>query len=108
MEIDVTHASPTLLGRLYISGAGAMNRYLRDNILVGEGDYASLGSSNIGGWHSRRDFLNRLDPPVSALRVWLTGALRRMINATAGVNADQPIYADVAAGENGCNSYFFS
>ena len=89
MEIDVTPAFPTLIGRLRIPDADAMNQELRDLILAGEADHASLGRSNIGGWHSRADFLNRADPPVLALKVWLTWALRRMIDATAGPNAFQ-------------------
>ena len=77
---------------LSLAGCGyrtpsAMNRDLQALILAEEAEYASLGRSNIGGWHSRPDFLNRRDPAVSALTAWLTWALRRMIDASAGANA---------------------
>ncbi len=42
-----------------------MNRDLGAIILAQEVEYPSLGRSNIGGWHSRPDFLNRRDPAVS-------------------------------------------
>ncbi len=44
-----------------------MNRDLQALILAEEAKYSSLGRSNIGGWHSRPDFLGRRDPAVSAL-----------------------------------------
>jgi hypothetical protein len=46
--------------------------------------YLSLGRSNIGGWHSRPDFLNRLESAVGALTTWITWAIRKMVDATAG------------------------
>lgn len=87
MELEVTPAFPTLIGRLVIPDADSMNQDLQALIVAEESEYASLGHSNIGGWHSRTDFLNRREPAVSALNVWLTWALRRMIVATAGANA---------------------
>src|SRR5215831_6723225 len=87
MELEVTPAFPTLIGRLLIPDADAMNQDLQALIIAQEAEYASLGHSNIGGWHSRTDFLNREEPAVAALKAWLTWALRRMIAATAGANA---------------------
>jgi uncharacterized protein (TIGR02466 family) len=87
MELEVTPAFPTLIGRIVIPDAEAMNTDLQALIVAEESEYASLGHSNIGGWHSRTDFLSRKEPAVSALLVWLTWALRRMITATAGPNA---------------------
>jgi uncharacterized protein (TIGR02466 family) len=87
MDLDVTRAFPTLIGRLRIPDADAINRDLHARIIAEEAEYSSLGRSNIGGWHSRPDFLSRRDPAVSALTAWLTWALRRMIDATAGPNA---------------------
>jgi uncharacterized protein (TIGR02466 family) len=87
MELEVTPAFPTLIGRLLIPDAGAMNQDLQALIIAQESEYASLGHSNIGGWHSRTDFLNRPEPAVSALTAWLKWALRRMIATTAGPNA---------------------
>ena len=57
MELEVTSAFPTLIGRLQIPDADAMNRDLQALILAEEAKYSSLGRSNIGGWHSRPDFL---------------------------------------------------
>jgi uncharacterized protein (TIGR02466 family) len=89
MEFDVTPVFPTLIGRFRVPDADAMNQDLQALILAEEEKYASLGRSNIGGWHSRTDFLNRRDPAVSALTTWLTWALRRMIDASAGANTFQ-------------------
>jgi uncharacterized protein (TIGR02466 family) len=87
MELKVTPAFPTPIGKVQIPDPDAMNRDLRAIILAQEREYASLGRSNIGGWHSRPDFLTWRDPAVSAFQTWLTWALRRMIDATAGANA---------------------
>lgn len=87
MELEVTPAFPTLIGRLLLPDAEAMNRDLQALIIAEASEYASLGHSNIGGWHSRIDFLNRREPAVSALMTWLTWALRRMITEAAGANA---------------------
>jgi uncharacterized protein (TIGR02466 family) len=84
MELEVTRAFPTLIGRLDIPDADAMNRDLRSIIIAQEAEYASIGRSNIGGWHSRPDFLKRQDAAISAFRNWLTWGLRKMIDATAG------------------------
>jgi uncharacterized protein (TIGR02466 family) len=89
MELDVTPIFPTLIGRLHIPDSDSMNRELQALIMAGEAEYASLGRSNVGGWHSRPDFLNRPEPAVSALRNWLAWGLRRIIEATAGANAFQ-------------------
>jgi len=89
MELEVTPAFLTLIGRLHIPDAEAMNRDLRALIIAEEAQYSSLGRSNIGGWHSRPDFLNRRDSAVSALTTWLTWALRQMIDAAAGTDASR-------------------
>jgi uncharacterized protein (TIGR02466 family) len=87
MQLEVTPAFPTLIGRLRIPDADATNQDLQALIIAEEAEYSSLGRSNIGGWHSRPDFLSRREPAVSAFTAWLTWALRRMIDATAGVDA---------------------
>jgi len=87
MELDVTSAFPTFIGSVRTPDAKAMNHALHDLILAEEADYRSLGRSNIGGWHSRPDFLHRSDPTVAALTSWITGALIRMIRETAGQDA---------------------
>ena len=89
MEFEVTPVFPTLIGRFRIPDADAMNQDLHALILEEEGKYASLGRSNIGGWHSRPDFLNRRDLAVSALTTWLIWVLRRMIDASAGAGSFQ-------------------
>jgi uncharacterized protein (TIGR02466 family) len=89
MELEFTRAFPTLIGKLRVPDPEMINRDLQALILADEAEYASLGRSNIGGWHSRPDFLNKPDPAVSSLRVWLRWALRQMIDSTAGANAFQ-------------------
>src|SRR5690348_7941551 len=84
MELEITSAFPTLIGRLQIPDADVINRALQALIIAEEAEYPSLGRSNIGGWHSRPDFLTRRDAAVSALTVWLTWALRRVVDAAAG------------------------
>jgi uncharacterized protein (TIGR02466 family) len=84
MKLEVTQAYPTLIGRLQIPDAEAMNRDLQTLILAEESKYSSLGRSNIGGWHSRPDFLGQRHPAVSGLTTWLNWGLRRMIEASAG------------------------
>jgi uncharacterized protein (TIGR02466 family) len=87
MRLDVAPAFPTFIGRLHVPDAGAMNQDLRALILAEEATYPSLGRSNIGGWHSRTDFLNRPDPAVEALTTWIAWALNRMVDATAGTGS---------------------
>jgi uncharacterized protein (TIGR02466 family) len=87
MELELTPAFPTLIGRFLVPDAEAMNRDLQALVLAEEANYPSFGRSNIGGWHSRPDFLCRPETPVAALATWLTWALRRMIHATAGPDA---------------------
>ena len=62
MELEVTPTFPTFIGRVQLPDADAMNRGLRALILGEEAEYASLGRSNVGGWHSRPDFLHQSDP----------------------------------------------
>jgi uncharacterized protein (TIGR02466 family) len=87
MELEVTPAFPTLIGRVRLPDAEAMNQGLHALILNEEAEYSSLGRSNIGGWHSRPDFLHRSDYNVAALTSWIIWALRRMICATTGKDA---------------------
>jgi uncharacterized protein (TIGR02466 family) len=84
MELDVTPAFPTLIGRVRVPDTDAMNRDLQALILAEETRYSSLGRSNVGGWHSRTDFLNRPEPAVAALTTWITWGVSRMVDATAG------------------------
>src|SRR4051794_33003546 len=89
MELEVTAAFPTFIGQLLVPDPELMNRDLHALIVAEEAEYSSVGHSNVGGWHSRTDFLNKPDTAISALRTWLTWALRRMIDAAAGANAFQ-------------------
>jgi uncharacterized protein (TIGR02466 family) len=82
--LEVIPAFPTLVGRLRVPDADGMNEELRALILAEEARYASLGRSNIGGWHSRTDFLDYPDPAVAALTTWINWAVNQMIDATAG------------------------
>jgi uncharacterized protein (TIGR02466 family) len=84
MELNVTQAFPTYIGRVQLPDSEAMNQGLRSLVLAEESEYPSVGRSNIGGWHSRGDFLHRSDVNVAALSTWITWALRRMICLTTG------------------------
>jgi uncharacterized protein (TIGR02466 family) len=84
MELNVAQAFPTYIGRVQLPDSEAMNQGLRSLILAEESEYPSVGRSNIGGWHSRGDFLLRSDVNVAALSSWITWALRRMICLTTG------------------------
>jgi uncharacterized protein (TIGR02466 family) len=88
MDFELTPAFPTLIGRSVVPDAGTMNADLRTLILAEEARYASLGRSNIGGWHSRTDLLRRPEASVSALSTWITWAVSRMVAATAGPRTD--------------------
>jgi uncharacterized protein (TIGR02466 family) len=87
MKLEAIPAFPTLIGRLWVPDAESMNQDLQTLILAEEDKCVSLGRSNIGGWHSRTDFLNRPEPAVAALTTWITWALREMIDATAGLGS---------------------
>jgi uncharacterized protein (TIGR02466 family) len=82
--IDVIQAFPTLIGRCLVPDAEAMNQELQALILSEETKYSSLGRSNIGGWHSRTDFLNQTGPAVAALTTWITWTVNQMVAVTAG------------------------
>jgi uncharacterized protein (TIGR02466 family) len=82
--IEVMQAFPTLIGRWLVPDADAMNQELQALVLSEETRYSSLGRSNIGGWHSRTDFLNHTQPAVAALTTWITWTVNQMVAATAG------------------------
>jgi len=87
VELEVTSAFPTLIGRFRVPDAESMNRDLQALILAEEASYESLGRSNIGGWHSKTDFLTRPEPAVEALATWVDWAVGQMVDATAGPGA---------------------
>jgi uncharacterized protein (TIGR02466 family) len=87
VELEITQAYPVFIGRFRIPDAGSMNEELRALILGEESVHPSIGRSNVGGWHSRPDFLSRPEPAVAALTNWLTWAVKQMIDATAGHGA---------------------
>lgn len=84
MDLEITSEFPTLIGRARIPDAESMNHCLRSLILAQETEHPSIGRSNIGGWHSRPDFLYLPDANVEALISWITWALSRMVRATGG------------------------
>jgi uncharacterized protein (TIGR02466 family) len=87
MELEITKAFPTIISQLRVPDAEAMNQELRELILAEEGSYLTLGRSNIGGWHSRPDFLNRPEAAVAALTTWVTWVVSQMVHATTGLGA---------------------
>src|SRR5262249_11981261 len=84
MQIEITAAFSTPIGRLPLPDADVMNDELRVLLLAEEARYGRLGRSNIGGWDSPTDFFKPPEPAVAALSSWVNYALGRMINATAG------------------------
>ena len=82
--LEVIPAFPTPIGRWLVPDAEMMNQQLQALVLAEEARYGSVGRSNIGGWHSRTDFLDYPDPAVAALTTWITWAVTQMIDATAG------------------------
>jgi len=84
MELEVTKAFPSLIGQLQVPDSDAMNQQLRELILAEETKHVSMGRSNIGGWHSRADFLNGSEASVGALTAWITWAVKHMVDASAG------------------------
>jgi hypothetical protein len=84
MELEVTPVFPTLIGQLRVPDSDAMNQELRELILAVETKHATLGRSNIGGWHSRPDFLNSSEASVGALTAWITWGVKHMVDASAG------------------------
>jgi uncharacterized protein (TIGR02466 family) len=84
MELEITKAFPTVIGQFRVPDAEAMNQELQTLILAEEASYLSLGRSNIGGWHSRPDFLNRPEPAVGALTNWVTWVVSQAVGATTG------------------------
>ena len=87
MELEVTPVFPTLIGQLQVPDSDTMNQELRELILAEETKHATLGRSNIGGWHSRPDFLNGSEASVRALTSWITWAVKNMVHASAGPGA---------------------
>jgi uncharacterized protein (TIGR02466 family) len=86
MNIEVTSAFPTLIGRSRVPDAESMNAELQALILAEEQRYASLGRSNVGGWHSQTHFFTRQEPAVNALTTWVTWAVKQMVEASAGTD----------------------
>ncbi len=84
MKIEVTRAFPTFIGRFKVPDSALMNEGLRTFIRAEEAKYLSLGRSNIGGWHSRTDFLNHPEPSVDALTNWVTWAVSQIVDTTVG------------------------
>ena len=82
MELDVTAAFPTLIGRLRVPDARSMNQDLQVLILAEEA--ASAEPGNIDGWHSQPDFFSRSEPAVATLITCVTCGVSRMIDASAG------------------------
>src|SRR5436190_23568392 len=96
MELEVSAAFPTLIGRLRVPDADAMNDELRAVILAEEVKYVSVGRSNIGGWHSQTDFLNRREPAVDALSTWITWAVRGVVKSTTGAGGIEDALSSTA------------
>jgi uncharacterized protein (TIGR02466 family) len=86
---DGMHAAfPTpLLVKRY--GDDALNRRIVDHVASREAREASLGMSNVGGWHSPPDLLDADDPAIVELRARVAKCLQSMLANTS--------FSDVAA-----------
>lgn len=74
-------AFPTpLLVKRY--GDGDLNRRLLEHAAAREASEASLGMSNVGGWHSGTNFLEAADPAVQELRGRVSACITKMLALT--------------------------
>jgi hypothetical protein len=87
MKLDVIPALPTLIGRLHVSDADAMNQELAALILAKEASYGSVGRNNIGRCHSRSDLLNSPEPAVVKADTSDVVAGNEMTAGTAAMSA---------------------
>ena len=69
-----------------VADAEVLNQSLRDIILAAEAGTPTTGRSNIGGWRSEHNLLERPEAAMATLRDEIRDAIDQVIQATAGAN----------------------
>jgi uncharacterized protein (TIGR02466 family) len=82
MDKQVAMAFPTLIGRFKMDNFQEVNRELREMVLAKERSEPNVQHANVGGWHSKSDFLEWPGPAVAALKGWMIEATNHMISTT--------------------------
>jgi uncharacterized protein (TIGR02466 family) len=82
-EITLSYASPVL--RHDLDDTHAVNTRLKAIILERAASVASVGKSNVGGWHSETDFFDWNHPEVGQLLQSVAKAVKAMMAAMTGV-----------------------
>lgn len=82
MEKNIALAFPTLIGRFRIPNAQDVNRRLRELVLDREKKEPNHQFANVGGWHSRGNFLETADPAIEMLKNWMAEGVQTMIAGT--------------------------
>jgi uncharacterized protein (TIGR02466 family) len=81
---DVIQAFATPICGFRIVGCEAFNAALRAVILQDEKNDPGVKRSNVGGWHSREDFLQRPDPTIKAFREVALAAVQAVMPMLIG------------------------
>lgn len=81
---DVIHAFSTPIFGFRISDAGPLNADLRAVILADERSDPGITRSNVGGWHSREDFLDRPVRAIAAFKEMALAAVRVVVPHLVG------------------------
>lgn len=82
MQKQVALAFPTLLGIFKLPDAQQVNAELKEICLRREKSEPNMQHANVGGWHSKHDFLDAPEACVKTLRGWIIEATNHMIGST--------------------------
>ncbi len=75
-------AFPTPLLVKRYDDAAELNERLMEHIAAREANEASMGLSNVGGWHSPPDLLDSHDPAILELRKRISACTHKMLVMT--------------------------
>lgn len=75
----------TPIGKFVFPDASQHNPLLQAVIQKTAADYPSVGRSNVGGWHSRDDFLRWPTPSIKTLLDWIIPQVDQMSRHTAAL-----------------------
>ncbi len=84
--IRISRLFSTPIATHRINDAATLNQGLKEIILAEEAGKPSTGRSNIGGWRSDHDLLNRPEPAIATLRNEIREAISQVFQATAGAH----------------------